>query len=82
MYYTQSILAHTLVHYIYNVEEMRTDRSANGAVEKFLLLGKKLVDGALTLTICLFIDLTKNTYCNLKSSWSVIIRSSVFTYCT
>ena len=50
----QSILAHTLVHYIYNVEEMRTDRSANGAVEKCLLLGKKLVDGALTLTICIF----------------------------
>ena len=55
----QPILAHTLVHHIYNIEEMGTDRSANGVVEKYLLLGKKLVDGALTLTICIFINLEK-----------------------
>ena len=41
---------------------MGTDRSANGAVEKYLPLGKKLVDGALTLTICLFIDLKKKLF--------------------
>ena len=55
-YYMQPILAHALVHHIYNVEEMGTDRSASGAVENCLLLGKKLVDGALTLTICIFIN--------------------------
>ena len=60
----QPILAHTLVHHIYNVKEMGTDRYAYGAVEKCLPLGKKLVDGALTLTICIFINLKKNTYCN------------------
>ena len=38
---------------------MGTDRSANGVVEKCLLLGKKLEDGALTLTISIFIDLKK-----------------------
>ena len=38
---------------------MGTDRYANGAVEKCLLLEKKLEDGALTLTICIFIDLKK-----------------------
>ena len=54
----------TAIYYKYNVEEMGTDRYANGAVEKCLPLGKKLVDGALTLTICIFINLKKNTYCN------------------
>ena len=55
IYCMQPILAHKLVHHIYNVEEMGTDRYANGAVEKCLPLGKKLADGALTLTICIFI---------------------------
>ena len=41
-YYMQPIFAHTLVHHIYNVEEMGSDRYANGVVEKCLLLGKKL----------------------------------------
>ena len=64
IYYMQPILAHTLVHQIYNVEEMGTDRYANGAVEKCLLLGKKLANGALTFTIHIFINLKENTYCN------------------
>ena len=34
-YYMQPILAHTLVHHIYKVEEMGTDRYANGVVEKW-----------------------------------------------
>ena len=42
IYYMQPILAHALVHHICNVEEMGTDRYANGAVEKCLLLGEKL----------------------------------------
>ena len=46
IYYMQPILAHTLVHHIYNVEEMGSDRYANGVVKKCLPLGKKLVDGS------------------------------------
>ena len=60
------ILVGTAIYYMQPIEEMGTDRYANGAVDKCLPLGKELVDGALTLTICIFIYIyEKNTYfCN------------------